>query len=226
MSDNLNSSKLHVIIDGDSFENFQNLIKQLENLDFYIEKNEIGKNIIQIPPNGGVLILKSKDLDGKSLLSNIDINIKEFFNLIPKGVIIYENFNRLGLKKRDIIQKMLFNQILNSESTFNGIIPTRNPSETALCIKSIAKREQIEDIPPILSRVKRKSKYLSDYQVFFIEGLLQCGTKKAKILLKVFDNPQEIINAILHYPDKISQIKGFGKKFIEINQKLLKNILK
>ena len=226
MSDNLNSSKLHAIIGGDSYENFQNLIEQLEKLDFYVEKKELGKNIIQIPPNGGVLILKSKDLDGKSLLPNIDKNIKDFFNLIPNGVIIFENFNRLGVKKRDLIQKILFNQIFSSESTFNGIIPTRNPSETALCIKSIAKREQIEDIPPILSRVKRKSKYLSDFQVFFIEGLLQCGTKKAKTLLKVFDTPQEIINAILYDPDRISQIKGFGKKIIETNQKLLQNNLK
>ena len=226
MSDNLNSKKLHVIIDGDSYENFQNLIEQLEKLDFCIEKKEIGRNFIQIPPNGGVLILKSKDLDGKSLLSDMDKNMKEFFNLIPNGVIIYENFNRLGGKKRKLIQKLLYNQIFSSESTFNGIIPTRNPSETALCIKSIAKREQIEDLPPILSRTKRKSKYLSDYQVFFIEGLLQCGTKKAKALLKVFDTPQEIFNTILHDPDKISQIKGFGKKFIETNQKLLQNNLR
>ncbi len=226
MNDNLNSAKLHAIIDEDSYEKFQNLIEQLEKLDFYVEKRELGKNIIQIPPNGGVLILKSKNLDGKSLLSNMDKNIEEFFNLIPNGVIIYENFNRLGVKKRELVQKILFNQILNSESTFNGIIPTRNPSETALCIKSIAKREQIEDIPPILSRIKRKSKYLSDFQVFFIEGLLQCGTKKAKALLKVFNTPQEIINAILHDPNKISQIKGFGKKFIGINKKLLQNNLK
>ncbi|MHA1646401.1 MAG: hypothetical protein ACTSVL_02415 [Promethearchaeota archaeon] len=223
MSDNLNSTKLHAIIDGDSYEKFQNLIENLEKLDFYVEKKELGNNIIQIPPNGGVLILKSKDLDRKSFLSNMTKIMKDFFNLIPIGVIVYENFNRLGGKKRDLVQKMLFNQIFNSESTFNGIIPTRNTSETALCIKSIARREQIEDIPPILSRVKRKSKYLSDIQVFFIEGLLQCGTKKAKALLKVFDTPQEIINAILHHPDKISQIKGFGKKFIEINQKLLQN---
>ncbi len=226
MSDNLKSSKLHVIIDGESFEYFQNLVEQLEKLDFYIERKEIGKNFIQIPPNGGVLILKSKNLDVKSLLSDMDKKMNIFFNLIPNGVIIYENFNRLGEKKRKLIQKILYNQIFYSGSTFNGIIPTRNPSETALCIKSIAKREQVEDIPPVLSRTKRKSKYISDYQVFFIEGLLQCGTKKAKTLLKVFDTPQEIINAILHHPDKISQIKGFGKKFIEINQKLLQNNLK
>jgi len=226
MSNNSISSKLHAIIDRDSYENFQNLVEQLEKLEFFIEKKEIGKNFIQIPPYGGVLILKSKDLDRKSLLSNMDKNIKEFFNLIPNGVIIYENFNRLGVKKRELVQKILFNHIFNSKSAFNGIIPTRNSSETALCIKSIAKREQIEDLPPILSRIKRKSKYLSDFQVFFIEGLLQCGTKKAKALLKVFDTPQEIINAILHDPDKILQIKGFGKKFIGVNQKLLQNNLK
>ena len=226
MSVDLNSSKLHVIIDRDSYEKFQNLIEELENLDFLVEKKEIGNHIIQIPPNSGVFILKSKDLVGKSLISNMEKKMKDFFNLIPNGVVIYENFNRLGGKKRGLIQQILFNQILNTELSFNGIIPTRNPSETAVCVKSIAKREQIEDLPPILSRTKRKSKYLSDYQVFFIEGLLQCGTKKSKALLKIFDTPQEIINAILHDPDKISQIKGFGKKFIETNQKLLQNNLK
>ncbi|QEE17407.1 helix-hairpin-helix domain-containing protein [Promethearchaeum syntrophicum] len=219
-------SKLHVIIDGDSYENFQKLIDELEKLDFYVERKGIGKKIVQIPPNGGVLILKSKDLEGKSSMSNIQKKMQDFFKLIPNGVIIYENFNQLGGIKRDLIQKILFNQIFNTESTFNGIVPTRKPSETALCIKSIAKREQIEDNPPILSRTKRKSKYLSDYQVFFIEGLLQCGPKKAKALLKVFNTPQEIINTILYDPDKISRIKGFGKKFIETNQKLLQGNLK
>ena len=223
MSDSLNSNKLYAIIDVDSYENFRNLIDELEKLEFHLEKKEIGKNFVQIPPNGGVLVLKSKDLEGKSLISNIEKKMDDFFKLIPKGVIIYENFNRLGGKKRDLIQNILFNQILNSESTFNGIIPTRKPAETALCIKSIAKREQIEDLPPILSRTKRKSKYLSDHQVFFIEGLFRCGTKKAKALLKVFDTPQEIINAILHDPDKIARIKGFGKKFIETNQKILQD---
>ena len=63
MSVDLNSNKLHVIIDRNSFENFQKLIEELENLEFLVEKKEIGKNFIQIPPNSGVFIIKSKDLD-------------------------------------------------------------------------------------------------------------------------------------------------------------------
>ena len=58
MSDNLNSSKLHAIVDVDSYENFLNLIDELEKLEFYVEKKEIGIKIVQIIP---------KSIGGQSL---------------------------------------------------------------------------------------------------------------------------------------------------------------
>jgi len=223
---NLNSYILQVIVDEDSYDNLYYLIEELEKLDFNIEKKQLGRNIIQIPPEGGILLLNSKNFEGKTNLKDIKKRIDEFYKFIPNGVIVFENFNRIGENKRDNIREILLYFIFNPIHKFNGIIPTRNPIETAFCIKSITKREQIEDIPPKLSRVKRKSNYLSELQIFFIEGLLQCGSKKAKKLLEVFDTPQEIFNTIIHEPDKILQIKGFGDKFIEANKKLLQNNLK
>ena len=88
--------------------------------------------------------------------------------------------------------------------------------------KSIAKRVQIEDKAPVLSRNKSKMPYLHDAQTFFIEGLLNCGPKKAKLLLKEMDVPDEIIQCILKYPEKIESIKGFGEEFISQNNNMLK----
>ncbi len=97
----------------------------------------------------------------------------------------------------------------------------RNAVDSLQCLRSIARREQIRDVPPILSRVKGKAKSLRKAQEILLEGLILCGPNKTKQLIKTFKNPLEILDAITNHPDQITAIKGFGDKFIQSNQQLL-----
>lgn len=98
-------------------------------------------------------------------------------------------------------------------------IPTQSARETALCIRSWAKRLQIHDQPPSLGRVTPKWKTLDQAQSEFLAGLMLTGSKKAKVLVSHFSSPVEIFQHIqLKSP---LDIKGFGPEFVDQNARLL-----
>src|SRR5690606_8613633 len=129
--------------------------------------------------------LTGKDLTTAASQKRVQENIVQFGMDHPDGVIILENYTRFGEKKRQLFWDFLLgiynrggNQILSS-------LPTKNTEESVMVMKSIAKREQIEDRPPTLARPKNKSGMLAEAQRHVLEGLLNCGLKKAEELLAV-----------------------------------------
>ncbi len=98
-------------------------------------------------------------------------------------------------------------------------IPTRTAADTALCVRSLAKRIQIADKPPSLGRVKPKWKTLDKAQKELMAGLSLTGTKKAKILMNHFDSPWDLFSH-LQQGDRVD-INGFGPEFSKQNQILL-----
>ncbi|MCF2140548.1 MAG: hypothetical protein K9W44_10890 [Candidatus Lokiarchaeota archaeon] len=96
-------------------------------------------------------------------------------------------------------------------------IPTRTASDTALCLRSLAKRLQIEDKPPSMGRVKPKWRNLAEAQMTLLEGLLLTGTKKAKELAGNYASPFALFQAI-HQGENVNVkgfVKGFGKVFVK-----------
>ncbi len=77
-----------------------------------------------------------------------------------------------------------------------GVLPTRSLLDTALCLRSIAKRVQIVDNPPSLARIKPKFSVLLNAQRFFLEGLMLSGPKTAVNLSKNFESVWDVINGI------------------------------
>jgi len=77
-----------------------------------------------------------------------------------------------------------------------GVLPTRSLLDTALCLRSIAKRVQIIDKPPSLARIKPKFPALIDAQRFFLEGLMLSGPKTAVNLSDNFESVWDVINGI------------------------------
>ncbi|MHA1522575.1 MAG: hypothetical protein ACTSRK_20595, partial [Promethearchaeota archaeon] len=73
-------------------------------------------------------------------------------------------------------------------------IPTRSASDSALCVRSLAKRIQIADKPPSMGRIKPKWKTLDKAQKELMAGLALTGTKKAKILMEHFDSPWDLFS--------------------------------
>ncbi len=115
-----------------------------------------------------------------------------------------------------------------------SVIPTRNIEDTAIVIERIAHREQVKDGMPLLSRKAPKAMSKKERRTFIIEGLVDIGPKKAKALVDRYKTPHQIFKAIKHteilytktgnpkgIEGPLSDLTGFGWKFIEKNKKLL-----
>ncbi len=117
------------------------------------------------------------------------------------------------------------------------VIPTSRMSESAIVINRIASWTQEEHDDPIIARKSPKKRTLEDNQLFFLQGLLNTGQKKAKILLETFNgHPQKVIEGILNtkvlytrtgnlkgIEGEFKNLEGFGPKYILSNQELLRS---
>ncbi|MHA2074569.1 MAG: ERCC4 domain-containing protein [Candidatus Hodarchaeales archaeon] len=115
------------------------------------------------------------------------------------------------------------------------IVPTSSTAETAILLNRIASWVQEEHDDPIIARKSPKKRSLRDNQLFFLQGLQNTGQKKAKLLLKSFNNtPLKVIKAISDsnviytrtgnpkgVEGPFSNMKGFSSKYILENKKLL-----
>nr|WP_147664619.1 hypothetical protein [Candidatus Prometheoarchaeum syntrophicum]QEE17734.1 hypothetical protein DSAG12_03572 [Candidatus Prometheoarchaeum syntrophicum] len=115
-----------------------------------------------------------------------------------------------------------------------GVLPTRSLLDTALCLRSVAKRVQIIDKPPSLARIKPKFPKLIDAQRFFLEGLMVSGPKTA---INLSDNFESVFNVIKGIQESevfftktgnpkgvigpIEDIEGSSIKFVHQNKIML-----
>ena len=120
-----------------------------------------------------------------------------------------------------------------------AVIPTRNLSDTAIVIERIAYREQIKDNATILSRKAPKSMSVEERRTFIVEGFVDIGPKKAKTLIENYETPYQVFKAIKHteviytrtgnpkgIQGPLSDLTGFGWKFVEKNKEMLFGKLK
>ncbi len=117
-----------------------------------------------------------------------------------------------------------------------SVIPTRNLQDTAIVIERIAIREQVRDDMPLMSRVAPKGMNEKERRYFIIEGLVDIGSKKAKLLVDTFGTPFNVLKAIkdteitytktgnpkgISGPLKECGLKGFSWKFVKKNKEIL-----
>ena len=116
------------------------------------------------------------------------LRLKEAY---PEGpVLILEGLNddvfeNTGMKITSIYGALSF----LSYKLGIAVIPTRNIEDTAIVIERIAFREQVKDDMPLLSRVARKGMNISERRYFIVEGLVDIGPKKAKLLVDTYQTP-------------------------------------
>jgi hypothetical protein len=197
------------------------LVKAVTDLGCIVENMQMDREQIRIPPRYSIFIFSPAEIDS---LENVEEFVKMMCDFVESHafhmVIMQElpfptSDSRIQERNGTIVTRLLLEANC-------GIIPSRSVADTALCLRSLAKREQIEDIAPNLHRIKPKTATLREQQQTVIEGLVNIGPKKAAELLQHFPHPFAIFDAILKHPEKILAIKGFGPKFIEKNQKLLR----
>ncbi|MHA1688891.1 MAG: ERCC4 domain-containing protein [Promethearchaeota archaeon] len=114
------------------------------------------------------------------------------------------------------------------------IIPTRHVQDTSIVIERIAYREQIKNNAPILSRKAPKGMIDDERRAYILEGLIDTGSKKAKLLIKKFKTPYNVIKAIKNtkiiytktgkpkgIEGPLKELPGFGWKYVEKNKPIL-----
>jgi ERCC4-type nuclease len=95
-------------------------------------------------------------------------------------IIILEDFERMFLRYEEQKTSLYGAMIYCAYKLGIPIIPTRDYKDTAIILKSIAKREQIKDNAPLLARSAPKTLSFEERQEFLLEGLFLTGKKKAK----------------------------------------------
>ena len=139
-------------------------------------------------------------------------------------------FNNVGMKISSIYGALAF----ISYKLGISVIPTRNLEETVIVIERIAYREQVRNDMPLLSRKAPKGMTIEDRRIYIIEGLVDIGPKKAKVLIEKFKTPNNVVKAIRKtnviftrtgnpkgIEGPLKELKGFSWKFVQKNQEIL-----
>lgn len=98
------------------------------------------------------------------------------------------------------------------------VVWTRSPSETALLLLSIARREQSKGERRPRIRMERKPDSLSREQEFVVAGLPLVDTVIARRLLKAFGTIEKVF---LASEQELQNVEGIGKKISERIRKLV-----
>lgn len=148
-------------------------------------------------------------------------------------IIVIEEFNLMFQRYEEKMAE-LYGALAKLGLLGIQIIPTHDYTGTALLLKSLCKKEQLENGQIVIERSNKKKFTLREKQLFLIEGLMNVGHKKANELLDKFINPENVFNAILESsvlytktgnvkgirgPMKV--IEGFGPSFVKENKELL-----
>lgn len=117
-----------------------------------------------------------------------------------------------------------------------SIIPTEDTDGTAVLLKRLAYREQVEDNRIIQLRAVDRSLPLNKQQLFLLSGFPQIGIASAEDLLEKFDTPlnviEELASAEIHVSPSgktkklmgpLTEVKGIGPTIVEYAQTLLRS---
>lgn len=200
--------------------------------EIHIDTFPIGDYIIS--PEVGIERKRGDDLKASICDNRFFVQLVELKEKFTYPIVILEQFTRMF--DSEFRRNSLYGALMYIAYKWNiTVIPTENETETARVIWSMAKYYQ-QDLPKFTyqkSAMKEPTISVCD-QVYFLEGFLQVGVDKAKVLLNHFGSPDQVIHAILNTVIKVSPsgktkrlegpfkgVKGFGPKFIESNQRLL-----
>ncbi|MBN1799938.1 MAG: hypothetical protein JW891_00435 [Candidatus Lokiarchaeota archaeon] len=230
---------LKVIVDVREKKLMMELDKRRENgseLEYEIERLDVSDIVI----TDQVAIERKEGFDFVASIKDNRLfdqllRLKEAY---PEGAILIleglnnEVFENTGMNLNSIYGALSF----VSYKLGVSVIPTRNLEDTAVVIERVAIREQLKDEMPLMSRVAPKGMNDEERRYFIIEGLVDIGSKKAKMLVDTFKTPYKVLKAIrdteITYtktgnpkgivgPLKECGLKGFSWKFVKKNKEIL-----
>lgn len=230
----LDSKIPHIILDDREKKLMKEFDKKTEVITYESKRLDIADIIIS-----SEVAIERKE--GSDFVSSIMDNrlfeqIVRLKDTYPIQILILEGLNdrvfeRTGMKISSIYGALS----VVSYKLGISVIPTRNIEDTAIAIERIAFREQCGDnngspfarnAPKAMDKSARRS--------YIIEGLVDTGPKKAKLLIETFKTPDNVLKAIKHteilftstgnpkgIQGPLEQLSGFGWKYIQKNKKVL-----
>ncbi len=115
-----------------------------------------------------------------------------------------------------------------------SVIPTEDPTSSAILLHRLAYREQAKEERPLQLRSVRRDMPPHQQQLFLLSGLPQIGVTLAEELLRSLDTPYRVLEELANAEVKTStsgktkrlggplrEIKGVGPVIVESAQRLL-----
>ena len=224
---------VHIIVDKREHKLIALLDKKKDTITYETEQLDIADIII----SDEVAIERKEGFDFVSSIMDNRLfeQLLRLKDTYPTPIIILEGlndnvFNKVGMKISSIYGALAF----VSYKLGVSVIPTRNLEDTAIVIERIAYREQVKNDMPLLSRKAPKGMTIEDRRIYIIEGLVDIGPKKAKLLIEKFKTPSSVVKAIKNtnitftrtgnpkgIEGPLKELKGFSWKFVQKNQEIL-----
>lgn len=231
------NKKLKIIVDNRERKLMELLDKRQDSIEYESQQLDIADIVV----SKDVAIERKEGFDFiSSIMDNrLFEQLMRLQETYPCPILILEGLNDQVFEKTRMKINSIYG-VLAKISYVMGIsvIPTRNLEDTVVLIERIAYREQVKnDAGTILSRPAPKQMSKEERRTFVIEGLIDIGAKKAKELILKYKTPFNVLKAIKNtkiiytrtgnvrgIEGPLSELKGFGPKFIIKNKKLLFDI--
>ncbi|MCL2141790.1 MAG: DEAD/DEAH box helicase [Methanimicrococcus sp.] len=143
-------------------------------------------------------------IDGKR---NLFSQLVDLSRAYKKPALIVEGEEEIGSK---INPNAIKGALLSIEMDLKvSVFYTKNEEETALLLKMMAKREQIDEKKSINLHGKKPAKTTSEQQEYLLSSISGVGPNAARLLLNEFGSLTNIFNAT---EEDLCKIKGIGKK--------------
>lgn len=140
--------------------------------------------------------------------------MKEYYE---KPVILIEG-NPLATT-RNLNPKAVMGAVSSLIADFNlSLVSTKDFSESALFLFSLAKREQVYEKREPKIRAEKKPLSLSDFQEYLVAGLPNVNIKIARRLLKKFKTVEKVFTAS---EEELRKVDGIGEKISKKIRKIL-----
>jgi ERCC4-type nuclease len=149
-----------------------------------------------------------KDLESSIIDGRIFNQIKDLVNIKRSSIIIEGDLNKLFSQNQRINKKAIIGLLTSIGINYRiPIFFTKDISETAIFLYTIAKKEQIINKNKDLKLRYNKTKMSgSDFQLFIMQSFPDVGPTLAKSILKEFKSIKNISNASVQDLLKVSKL--------------------
>ncbi len=208
--------EVQIVVDNREYRS--DVVKNLAVKGIFVEPSQLDVGDYVLSSRIGVERKEVDDFLDSMISGKLFKQISSLKDTYSRPVLVIEG-ERL-LERRNINHNAIFGSLASISVDFGvTILSTKNSSETADLLYTIAKREQREDKKVVVVRGDKPMMSLRGKQHFLIEGLPNVSAVLARRLLSHFGSIKALVNAS---EEDLMHVKGVGKNIASDIVDLLK----